>query len=241
MPDRKDHTVYFQTAFRKNWTALLWPTLGTVGLTLAMFLTIPLLNTSRESSPSLSNLLNAVAFPPEKTEVKSKPPGTRPHEKTEPASSKPEETRRIRYDKRPRPVYTKPEIHLDINTKLASNIGEIALPAVHTLPMMVDRTFAGVFPEDQLDLPLTALFRAQPVYPIQARRRGTEGWVKVLLTVDEKGNVAKTVILDAEPAGIFEKSVKRCISRWRYKPGTVDGVPVKAKIETTIQFKLASG
>jgi protein TonB len=30
----------------------------------------------------------------------------------------------------------------------------------------------------------------------------------------------------------------RCVSGWRFKPGTVEGMPVKAWAETTIRFKL---
>jgi protein TonB len=56
--------------------------------------------------------------------------------------------------------------------------------------------------------------------------------------VETSGNVDQIKILEAEPAGVFESSVRQCVSRWRFKPGTIEGVPVRARMETTIQFKL---
>jgi periplasmic protein TonB len=76
------------------------------------------------------------------------------------------------------------------------------------------------------------------VYPVQARSRGIEGWVKVAFIVDEAGRVDDITILDAEPKGLFDRSVERCVRGWRFKPGTVEGMPVKAKVETVVQFEL---
>jgi protein TonB len=90
----------------------------------------------------------------------------------------------------------------------------------------------------QLDEPLTVLARIPPVYPIRARRRGIEGTVTVTFEVDEQGNVANLRIVEAVPPNIFEKSVLQCVSRWRYKPGTIEGVAVRARVETTIRFNM---
>jgi protein TonB len=45
-------------------------------------------------------------------------------------------------------------------------------------------------------------------------------------------------VLDAEPEGVFEQSVLRSIGGWRFKPGTIKGMAVKAQVEQTITFKL---
>jgi protein TonB len=96
----------------------------------------------------------------------------------------------------------------------------------------------GVFAVGQLDGPLAAISKAAPVYPAAAKRRNIEGWIKVKFLVDEQGQVDRVSVLEAEPEGIFDQAVLRCISAWRFKPGTKGGVAVKALVEQTITFKL---
>ena len=96
----------------------------------------------------------------------------------------------------------------------------------------------GVFAASQLDSPLAAIAKAAPVYPPAAKRRNIEGWIKVTFLVDEQGQVDRVSVLDAEPEGIFDQAVLRCISSWRFKPGTKGGIAVKAMVEQTITFKL---
>lgn len=96
----------------------------------------------------------------------------------------------------------------------------------------------GVFAASQLDRPLAAIAKAAPVYPPAAKRRNIEGWIKVTFLVDEQGQVDRVSVLDAEPEGVFDQAVLRCISSWRFKPGTKGGIAVKAVVEQTITFKL---
>jgi protein TonB len=96
----------------------------------------------------------------------------------------------------------------------------------------------GIYTVGQLDGPLAAVAKAPPVYPPAAKRRNIEGWIKVKFVVDEQGQVDKVAVLDADPEGVFEQAVLRCISGWRFRPGTKGGVAVKALVEQTITFKL---
>ncbi len=89
-----------------------------------------------------------------------------------------------------------------------------------------------------IDHPVTPLVQVPPIYPMRARRLGIEGWVKVNIWVTAEGLVERTEVVEAQPQGIFEKSVIRCLSSWRFSPGTVDGVPVKTLLRTTIRFSL---
>ncbi|MCL2789108.1 MAG: TonB family protein [Desulfobulbus sp.] len=97
---------------------------------------------------------------------------------------------------------------------------------------------SGIFSIGQLDGPLTALARTPPAYPPAAKRQNIEGWIKVKFVVDEHGQVGQISVLAAEPKGIFEQSVLQCVSHWRFKPGTVNGMAVKALVEQTVTFKL---
>lgn len=96
----------------------------------------------------------------------------------------------------------------------------------------------GIYNAGQLDEPLAAIAKAPPIYPPAAKRRSIEGWIKVKFLIDEQGQVGRISVLDAAPEGVFDQAVLRCISGWRFKPGTKDGVAVKALVEQTITFKL---
>ncbi|WP_028317859.1 energy transducer TonB [Desulfobulbus elongatus] len=96
----------------------------------------------------------------------------------------------------------------------------------------------GIYSTGQLDGPLAVLAKSPPAYPPAAKRRNIEGWIRVKFVVDEKGQVGHVSVLAAEPEGVFEQSVLRCVSNWRFKPGTVKGMAVKALVEQTITFKL---
>ena len=96
----------------------------------------------------------------------------------------------------------------------------------------------GIFSVGQLDGPLAVLTKPPPAYPPAAKRRNIEGWIRVKFLVDEHGQVGQISVLAAEPEGIFEQSVLRCVSHWRFKPGTVKGTAVKTIVEQTVTFKL---
>ncbi|WP_054702849.1 energy transducer TonB [Desulfosarcina cetonica] len=100
------------------------------------------------------------------------------------------------------------------------------------LPDVVDTT--------ALDHPLVTLTRIPPAYPMAAKRMGIQGWVKVRFMVTHQGKVDRVTIVDADPPEVFNRSVTHCVSRWRFKPGTVEGMPVNCWAETTVTFQLRS-
>jgi protein TonB len=96
----------------------------------------------------------------------------------------------------------------------------------------------GFYTTGQLDGPLTAMRKALPVYPHAAKSRHIEGWIRVQFVVDELGHVDQISVLAADPQGIFEQSVLRCVAGWRFKPGTIGATAVKTLVQQTIFFKL---
>ena len=129
-------------------------------------------------------------------------------------------------------------VPFEVNTRLPAGPDTLDLPMVESVPTF--DTNMGLFSVGQLDAPLTTLVRVPPMYPVRARQQNIEGWVKVSFVVDETGSVGNIKVLEADPEGIFERSVQRCVGSWRFKPGTVEGIPVKTLVETTIRFKLES-
>ena len=92
----------------------------------------------------------------------------------------------------------------------------------------------------KMDSALTPMVQIKPVYPSSARRMKIEGYVKVELNVDATGRVLSTKILKSEPEGVFDKSVKKAIRRWKFRPKTVNGVAVEQTGVLTLNFKLGN-
>jgi protein TonB len=72
------------------------------------------------------------------------------------------------------------------------------------------------------------LVNVTPQYPTRAASRGIEGWCQVSFTVTASGGVENVVVVDAEPAGIFDSSSIRAAEKFKFQPKVVngEGVPV---------------
>jgi protein TonB len=121
-----------------------------------------------------------------------------------------------------------------VNPKLPAGPDTLVLP-----PAALDTAgFEDIFSMGELDAPLTVLARIPPDYPLHAKHRGIEGWVRVGFVVHEDGSVGNVAVLESKPPGIFDQNVIRCVSGWRFQAGTIGGLAVKTRAETTIRFKL---
>jgi len=79
----------------------------------------------------------------------------------------------------------------------------------------------------------------EPTYPAEARRDGTEGWVRLQFTVTERGQVRDIVIVGAEPSGVFEGAAAEALQRWRFRPPVApDGQPVALRSSVVLRFEL---
>lgn len=73
------------------------------------------------------------------------------------------------------------------------------------------------------------LFLEHPKYPFFAKRSRTAGRVLVEFTITEEGGVIDPVVLESSPAGVFDKSAKKAIVKWKYAPVLENGVPIEMK------------
>ncbi|GAB6905847.1 hypothetical protein JCM12296A_16820 [Desulfosarcina cetonica] len=203
------------------------------GLNLMLFWLMPHLVDPTPAPSSIETLvsqINVIRMPKPDTEIRRKPSPPPKPPVTKPVQAP---------DATPRQVMQhKLTLPFEVNPRLPAGPNSLVLPPLAYAPLASPAPVQGTFTASQLDGPLTTLTRIPPVYPIQARRRGIEGWVKVTFIVDETGRVGSITILAAEPQGLFDSSVRRCVRGWRFKPGTVEGVPVKAQVETVIRFEL---
>ena len=133
----------------------------------------------------------------------------------------------------------------DINlfSDMALEVDKTLIPRNLGIAMIRMGDFDGrrIFTSGDLDSPLMALARMQPLYPISAKKCRIQGFVTVRFVVTETGTVDRISIVEADPVDIFDRCVRQCVSKWRFKPGTVHGVPVNTWAETTIMFELKNG
>jgi protein TonB len=233
-----EHNDFFDAISRHTWVTWLEAGLVAVGLNLVLFFLMPHL---ADPSPSQSSIGILV---PQVNVIRVKRPDSDVRRKPSIPPKPPEPKQISKPDAMPwQPLREKLTLPFEVNTKLPGGPNSLVLPPLKSAPLVNTSVFntsvlQSAFSVGQLDGPLTTLIRIPPVYPAPARTRGIEGWVKVAFIVDETGRVGDITILDAKPKDLFDQSVERCVRGWRFKPGTVEGIPVKAKVETVVDFKL---
>ena len=221
---------YFEFLYQRNWMTWIGAGALAFGMNLVLFILMPNLLHRSSSPPVFDRLvpqINVIRIrrtdtpvkhkatkPPKPAAKKSKPPEPAPHQTLNQRLSLP----------------------FEVNTKLTGGPSSLKLPMVTTVLDKLD--LKNVFSVGDLDQPLITLTRIPPFYPLNAKRRGIQGWVNVKFVVNEQGRVENVSVTKAQPPDVFDASVMRCMSGWRFKPGTVEGVPVKVWAETTIRFEL---
>lgn len=86
--------------------------------------------------------------------------------------------------------------------------------------------------------PAAVLHRPAPRYPAVAQRQGIEGHVIVRLRVEADGVVSDVVIVDAEPAGVFDAVARETALRYRFRPARRGTAAVATTVEQRILFRL---
>jgi len=125
------------------------------------------------------------------------------------------------------------------NVEQVSQRINMALPSIQTSQLS-----AGAMPAIGLPAPasgdseLRAMVQINPMYPPRAKRMGIQGYVKVLISVDEEGEVEDIEVIESKPEGVFDKTVIRAIRRWQFKPKVVNSIAVKQEGEMRLNFTL---
>lgn len=86
---------------------------------------------------------------------------------------------------------------------------------------------------------LTPLVRVPPEYPMRALADGIEGYVMLRFIVTETGSVEDPEVIRAEPPGVFDRSARRSVLRWKFQPQIRDGKPSRVYAISTVRFVLA--
>ncbi|MDQ3800324.1 MAG: TonB family protein [Acidobacteriota bacterium] len=78
--------------------------------------------------------------------------------------------------------------------------------------------------------------KVNPIYPPQAKTLRMTGVVKVEVTIDEQGQVA--AVQNSSGPSLLQRAAADALRKWRFKPFTRDGQPVKAKGFVNFNFNL---
>ncbi len=115
-----------------------------------------------------------------------------------------------------------------------------AMPNVSVEPKDTDAESENTDQPDQ-DIPLSALeFKhfVKPKPPRGWRGRGVSGWIDMRFRITANGKTDDITVVAAEPENRFEKSAISAISKWRFKPVYVDGVPSEKYSAVRLRFNL---
>ncbi len=77
-----------------------------------------------------------------------------------------------------------------------------------------------------------------PRYPGIARRRGYEGLVVLKVDVDEYGRPTTVTLFAGSGHSLLDEAALRAVRKWRFQPGSIDGVPQKMTVKVPVRFRL---
>jgi protein TonB len=77
--------------------------------------------------------------------------------------------------------------------------------------------------------------KIQPDFPAMAKQLKLAGTVELDATVAEDGTVESVKIVSGNP--VFTKPTAETLKRWKFKPFTAEGKPVKAVATLSFTFK----
>lgn len=81
------------------------------------------------------------------------------------------------------------------------------------------------------------IYRVNPAYPEQAKRKGIQGTVKLTIIINEEGFVYEA---KGNPGNnpVLEQAAIPAVKRWRFSPFLMKGVPVAMETTETVDFTL---
>jgi protein TonB len=82
------------------------------------------------------------------------------------------------------------------------------------------------------------LQQIHPIYPPKARRQSIEGWVKVGFIITTEGTVSNVRLIDSAPPRVFDRAAIKAISRWKFTPQLIAGIPQQRAAEQKLVFGL---
>jgi protein TonB len=81
------------------------------------------------------------------------------------------------------------------------------------------------------------LWKTEPEYSEEARKARHQGSVMLAVEIDPEGHPRNIRVVQSLGLGLDERAVE-AVSKWRFKPGLLNGRPVNAPIRVEVSFRL---
>lgn len=104
-----------------------------------------------------------------------------------------------------------------------------------SIPSPVDTTW---YLARHVDSHPKAIGSITPKYPDLARQRGQEGSLKLMVKIDDLGQVRDVEVVEASPPGVFDEAALEAFRNARFQPAMKEGQPVRYEAYMRVEFKL---
>lgn len=84
----------------------------------------------------------------------------------------------------------------------------------------------------------TYLHNMPPVYPDEARRKGVQGKVLLVVKVTPQGNAMDISIAHSSGYRLLDTAARDAVSHWRFVPARRDGQIVESRVIVPVEFRL---
>jgi len=81
------------------------------------------------------------------------------------------------------------------------------------------------------------LFKTEPEYSVEARAAKLQGTVLLYVEIDPDGKAQNIGVKRSLGLGLDEKAIE-AVQRWKFKPGTKDGMPVTVAATIEVNWRL---
>lgn len=105
------------------------------------------------------------------------------------------------------------------------------------IPQVATPNPPGVYSVGNGTSPPAVLTRVDPEYSEEARAAKYSGSVMLSVVVNTDGQAEDIKIVKSLGMGLDEKAIE-ALERWRFRPGTNQGVPVKVRAQIEVNFRL---
>lgn len=210
-----------------SWRGLLnrlFMVLGSIGMTLAFFLVLPLLQTLQKP-PSTDLFVQAIDTA--QLEPPPPPPEEEPEEEPEPEEQPPE----LSEETQPLDLS---QLELALNPGFSDGMieGDFAIK-IDTVVSNSDDVDA-LFSIADLDQKPRVIYQPGPVMNNEMRKR-TPGSVAIVFIVDREGKVQNPQVQKSSDQ-IFDRAALDAVKKWKFEPGKREGKPVRFRMRVPISF-----
>jgi protein TonB len=208
------------------------PVIAGIGFALVLFIAVPLTTImtrgGKKEQIELTKVATTDTPPPEETKLPEPPAKQEKVDEPLAPDIAPVQAQPISLD----------QLTADVAVGSGGFLAGLLAPAAST-ETMKEVVKEMVFSMEDLDQKPVAVAQISPVHPRDLLKARVEGQVTLLFVVDEQGRVEDPRVENSSRSE-FEKPALDAVRKWKFKPGTKEGAPVKTYIRQPIRFSIAN-